>query len=148
MSIDEWSPHVQVAAQYRAGRVFLVGDAAHRFPPTGGLGLNTGIQEAHELATRLAAVEADGATESVLDDYEAICRPVAEANAAESFENMKRLGEVSRVLGEWPDLAGLERRLTALDDAERRALAAAIEAQRDHFLSDGARLEASNRSYD
>ena len=142
LSFDEWSPHVQVAARYREGRIFLVGDAAHRFPPTGGLGLNTGIQEAYELVTRLAAVVAGTAAEAILDGYEAVCRPVARANADESFENMKRLAEIARALGNWPDLAALEHRLASLTKPEREQLDAAIEAQRSHFLSDGRILEA------
>ncbi len=137
LSVDEWSPHVQVAARYREGRVFLVGDSAHRFPPSGGLGLNTGIQEAFDLVTRLSAVALGGAPEALLDDYERACRPAARANADESFENMKRLGEISRVVGEWPDRAALEHRLASFDAAERVRLAVAIEAQRSHFLSDG-----------
>jgi putative polyketide hydroxylase len=137
LSVDSWSPHVQVAARYREGRCFLVGDAAHRFPPTGGLGLNTGIQEAHDLVTRLAAVVAGGASEALLDGYEAACRPAARANAEQSFENLKRLGEVSGAIGEWPDLPGLEKRLASLTATERARLAKAIEAQRSHFLSDG-----------
>jgi 2,4-dichlorophenol 6-monooxygenase len=141
LSFDDWSPHVQVAARYREGRIFLVGDAAHRFPPTGGLGLNTGIQEAYDLVTRLAAVAAGNASEALLDGYEAACRPVARANADESFENMKRLGEISRVLGESPDLAALERRIASFTATEREQLGAAIEAQRSHFLSDGRKLE-------
>jgi len=142
LSFDDWSPHVQVAARYREGRIFLVGDAAHRFPPTGGLGLNTGIQEAHDLAARLAAVAAGSAPEALLDGYEAACRPAAQANADESFENLKRLGEISRVLGDWPDLAALERRLASLTQTERQQLGVAIEAQRSHFLSDGSQPEA------
>jgi 2-polyprenyl-6-methoxyphenol hydroxylase-like FAD-dependent oxidoreductase len=137
LSVDAWSPHVQVAGRYREGRVFLVGDAAHRFPPTGGLGLNTGIQEAWDLAGKLARVHKREADPALLDTYEAVCRPVARANADESFENMKRLGEISRAIGEWPDLESLERRLASLTDAERAQLADAIEAQRSHFLSDG-----------
>jgi 2,4-dichlorophenol 6-monooxygenase len=81
LSVDAWSPHVQVAARYREGRVFLVGDAAHRFPPTGGLGLNTGIVEAHDLAARLAAVARGAADEALLDGFETACRPAACANA-------------------------------------------------------------------
>jgi 2,4-dichlorophenol 6-monooxygenase len=137
LAVDGWSPHVQVAASYRRGRVLLVGDAAHRFPPTGGLGLNTGIQEAWDLAARLAAVALEEAPEALLDGYEAACRPAARANADASFENLTRLGEITRALGEWPDLAALERRLASLAPAERRRLDAAIEAQRSHFLSDG-----------
>lgn len=142
LSVAYWSPHVQVADRYRKGRVFLVGDAAHRFPPTGGLGLNTGIQEAHELACKLARVEAGTAPEALLASYDAECRPAAQANADESFENMKRLGEISRVIGEQPDLKSLERRLASLSQEERQQLAKAIEAQRSHFLSDGVALEA------
>jgi len=136
-SIDSWSPHVQVAARYREGRVFLVGDAAHRFPPTGGLGLNTGIQEARELATRLAAVAVENAPEALLDGYEPACRPAARANADASFENLTQLGEISRVIGACRDLPALERRLASLTETERERLAEAIEAQRGHFLSDG-----------
>jgi 2,4-dichlorophenol 6-monooxygenase len=137
LSVDAWSPHVQVAARYREGRVFLVGDAAHRFPPTGGLGLNTGIQEAQDLATRLAAVVGGSAPEALLEGYEAACRPAARANADESFGNLVRLGEIARVIGECADLASLERRLASLSPAERSRLEKAIEAQRSHFLSDG-----------
>jgi 2,4-dichlorophenol 6-monooxygenase len=139
ISVDAWSPHVQVAARYREGRVLLVGDAAHRFPPTGGLGLNTGIQEAHALAWTLARVETGRASSALLDDYEAECRPVAEANAAASFANLERLAEVSRVVGTCPSLASLEQRLASMTATEREALAAAIESQRGHFLYDGAR---------
>ena len=136
-SVDAWSPHVQVAARYRAGRVLLAGDAAHRFPPTGGLGLNTGIHDAHDLATRLVQVETGRAGEALLDGYEAACRPVAQTNAAASFANLERLGEISRVVGAPPTLADLEHRLASMTVGERAALATAIEAQRSHFLDDG-----------
>jgi 2,4-dichlorophenol 6-monooxygenase len=136
LSVDEWSPHVQVAGRYREGRVFLVGDAAHRFPPTGGLGLNTGILEVENLVAKLARVEA-GADPALLDAYAAECRPAAEANARTSQENMLRLGEVNRVVGACRDLPALERRLASLSAEECCRLAAAIEAQRSHFLWEG-----------
>jgi putative polyketide hydroxylase len=59
----------QVARQYRAGRVFLAGDAARINPPTGGLGGNTGIQDAHNLGWKLAAVLRGQAGPALLDTY-------------------------------------------------------------------------------
>ncbi|MGI5418538.1 FAD-dependent monooxygenase [Actinomadura luteofluorescens] len=70
--------HHRLAAHYRAGRVFLAGDAAHVHSPAGGQGMNTGIQDALNLAGKLAAVLGDGAPDAVLDEYEAERRPVAE----------------------------------------------------------------------
>ncbi|WP_154792034.1 FAD-dependent monooxygenase [Occultella kanbiaonis] len=67
-----------LADAYRTGRVFLAGDAAHVFPPFGGQGMNLGIQDAVNLAWRLAAV-ARGAEPVLLDGYERERRPVAAA---------------------------------------------------------------------
>jgi putative polyketide hydroxylase len=65
-----------VARRYRSGRVFLAGDAAHTWPPTGGLGANTGIQDAHNLAWKLAMVHHGQAGPALLDIYEQERRPV------------------------------------------------------------------------
>ncbi len=137
LSIDAWSPHVQVALRYREGRVFLAGDAAHRFPPSGGLGLNTGILDVDHLCHRLGEVEAGRADEASLDQYEAACRPAAQANADASFGNLRRLAEIPKVLGPCADLRALEARLASLSPEERKALDDAIELQRSHFVSDG-----------
>ena len=71
-----------VAERYRRGRVFLVGDAAHLFTPTGGMGMNTGIDDAVNLAWKLAAVIGGWGGERLIDTYEAERRPVAERNTA------------------------------------------------------------------
>lgn len=137
LDVKTWAPHVQVAEHYRSGRIFLAGDAAHRFPPSGGLGLNTGILDADNLVRKLVRVERGEAEASLLDRYETECRPAAVANANSSFENLLRLGEVWAAIGQCADLAALETRLTTMSAEEKRALADAIEAQRSHFVSDG-----------
>ena len=70
--------NARLAARYRIGRAFLVGDAAHIHPPTGGQGLNTSVQDAYNLSWKLAAV-ANGAPHTLLDSYEEERRPVAAA---------------------------------------------------------------------
>ena len=70
--------HARLAERYRVGRVFLVGDAAHIHPPTGGQGLNTSVQDAYNLGWKLAAV-CVGAPNDLLDSYEAERRPIAAA---------------------------------------------------------------------
>jgi hypothetical protein len=68
--------NARLADRYRVGRVFLVGDAAHIHPPTGGQGLNTSIGDAYNLGWKLAAV-LHGAPAALLDTYEAERRPIA-----------------------------------------------------------------------
>jgi hypothetical protein len=80
----------QVATQFRRGRVFLAGDAGHRFPPTGGYGLNTGVQDAHNLAWKLAFV-IKGLASRLLDTYDIERRPIAESNADFSLGNSFRI---------------------------------------------------------
>ncbi|MDQ1091173.1 2-polyprenyl-6-methoxyphenol hydroxylase-like FAD-dependent oxidoreductase [Xanthomonas sacchari] len=70
--------NARLADRYRAGRVFLVGDAAHIHPPTGGQGLNTSAQDAYNLGWKLAAV-LRGAPAALLDTYEEERRPIAAA---------------------------------------------------------------------
>ncbi|MFE2096681.1 FAD-dependent oxidoreductase [Streptomyces sp. NPDC059468] len=77
-----WRAAERVADQYSTGRVFLVGDSAHEMSPTGAFGSNTGIQDAHNLAWKLAAVLAGWAGPGLLDSYDAERRPVALATSA------------------------------------------------------------------
>ncbi|MGW0709057.1 FAD-dependent oxidoreductase [Streptomyces sp. NPDC002643] len=77
-----WHAAQRVARSYRSGRVFLAGDSAHEMSPTGAFGSNTGIQDAHNLAWKLAAVLGGWAGEGLLDTYDSERRPVAEATSA------------------------------------------------------------------
>lgn len=72
-----YTMNARLADGYRAGRIFLTGDAAHIHPPTGGQGLNTSVQDAYNLGWKLAAV-LRGAGDELLDSYESERRPVAE----------------------------------------------------------------------
>ncbi|QOG07413.1 FAD-dependent oxidoreductase [Aureimonas sp. OT7] len=87
----------RLADRYRVGRVFLMGDAAHIHPPTGGQGLNTSVQDAYNLGWKLAAVAA-GAPDTLLDSYEDERRPIAAAMlglATKLLDALKR-GEMRR----------------------------------------------------
>ncbi|MFI5775765.1 FAD-dependent monooxygenase [Nocardia sp. NPDC051570] len=70
-----WRPNVRLAQRFRTGRVFLAGDAAHVHPPTGGQGMNTGVQDAYNLGWKLAAA-LDG-DDSLLGSYDTERRAVA-----------------------------------------------------------------------
>jgi 2,4-dichlorophenol 6-monooxygenase len=85
--ITRWSVEAVIASAFRAGRVFLVGDAAHRHPPTGGLGLTSAIHDAQNLCWKLAAVLAGHASPALLDTYEAERRLVDQRNCQRSLEN-------------------------------------------------------------
>ena len=76
----------QLAERFRAGRVFLAGDAAHRVTPRGGTGMNTAIADGHDLGWKLAWVLRGWAGPELLDSYEAERRPIAEHNVARSAD--------------------------------------------------------------
>src|SRR5580658_4923086 len=71
-----YSMNARLADRYRVGPVFLIGDAAHIHPPTGGQGLNTSVQDAYNLGWTLGAVVA-GAPDALLDSYEEERPPTA-----------------------------------------------------------------------
>jgi putative polyketide hydroxylase len=78
LTTGRWELAALIADEFRAGRVFLVGDAAHQLPPNrGGYGANTGIEDAHNLAWKLAAVLRGEAAPALLDTYDAERRPIA-----------------------------------------------------------------------
>jgi 2-polyprenyl-6-methoxyphenol hydroxylase-like FAD-dependent oxidoreductase len=94
LAIDEvlqssvWQANVLVADRYRQGRVFVAGDAAHEFIPTGGYGLNTGFADAINLGWKLAAVLRGFGGEALLDSYETERRPVAIVGRDWSFRHL------------------------------------------------------------
>jgi 2,4-dichlorophenol 6-monooxygenase len=85
--ITRWSVDAVMASAFRVGRVFLVGDAAHRHPPTGGLGLTSAVHDVNNLCWKLAAVLGGDAAPELLDTYEPERRSSDERNAQRSLEN-------------------------------------------------------------
>lgn len=96
LQVLSWESAAWVADTFRAGRVFLAGDAAHVMPPSGAFGSNTGIQDVHNLAWRLAAVLRDGAGPAVLDAYDTERRAVARATVEQAVLRSKQRPRVGR----------------------------------------------------
>jgi 2-polyprenyl-6-methoxyphenol hydroxylase-like FAD-dependent oxidoreductase len=83
--VFRWEARHRVAETYRRGPLFLIGDAAHLHPPSGGFGSNVGFQDAHNLAWKLAGVLQGWAAESLLDTYDTERRPVGTATADQTL---------------------------------------------------------------
>ena len=157
LGLSSWNMSAQVASTFRNGPVLLAGDACHRFPPTGGLGMNTGIQDVHNLVWKLSAVIGGQASPDLLDTYEQERRPVAQRNTDQSVKNLMRMGMIDDALGistlapitadaaSGPiipyeaDVLGIDGNLP--DALARRAkVQAAIDEQAEHFAQ-GAGLD-------
>lgn len=81
----KWRTVADNAERYARGRVFLAGDAAHTMPPNGGFGGNTGVQDVHNLAWKLAMVLKGAADPTLLDTYDAERRPVGALTAEQAY---------------------------------------------------------------
>jgi 2-polyprenyl-6-methoxyphenol hydroxylase-like FAD-dependent oxidoreductase len=91
VSIMPWTRRELIADRYGTDRVFLVGDSAHQLSPTGGFGMNTGIQEAIDLAWKLEARIAGWGGDNLLASYELERRPIAARNVHEAAGNLARM---------------------------------------------------------
>jgi hypothetical protein len=125
LDVLRWDYEQAVTDTWRIGRTFFCGDSAHRFPPHGGFGMNSGVQDAENLAWKIAAVLRWGASESLLDTYEAERKPVATYNSARALANTKALASAR-----W--------------DAENAA--SSVDAQVEHFFTLGQQMGTVYRS--
>ena len=129
-----WTIDSAVAERFRQGRAFLVGDAAHRFPPSGGFGMNSGIQDAQNLAWKLAMVLRHGSGDELLESYDTERRAVARHNQEQTELNVLNSAKVGWVMWD-PDILA---RIEGPDGvAARTQIAEAIPLQKDQYWSYG-----------
>jgi len=96
LGVSPWEASAIVADHYRVGDVFLAGDAAHEMPPTGGFGLNTGVQDVHNLAWKIAAVLRGNADDGLLDSYHAERQPFGRIITQNALANALSMGRQAR----------------------------------------------------
>ncbi len=84
--VASWVAVSRAAERYGEGRVFIAGDAAHHMPPTGGFNGNTGVQDAHNLAWKLACVVRGEAGPALLETYDAERRPAGEQAMEQAYQ--------------------------------------------------------------
>ncbi|MBL7255991.1 FAD-dependent monooxygenase [Paractinoplanes lichenicola] len=99
----QWTPTAHLAATFRSGRVFVIGDAAHALPPSMGMGANLAIADAHNLAWKLAWVLDGRAGAGLLDSYDPERRPVdafiLERSIIEMDWSVKQFDEATAMIG-------------------------------------------------
>jgi 2-polyprenyl-6-methoxyphenol hydroxylase-like FAD-dependent oxidoreductase len=135
-NVSPWTMNAQVANRYREGRVFLMGDAAHRFPPTGGLGLNTGAGDAQNLSWKLAMVLNGKADATLLESYQGERQRVARINSEQSLLNSAKLLDLYGALyGADPAHSAARFEAVCAAPGDFPEVAAAVEVQRPHFDS-------------
>lgn len=96
LGISFWNCSAMVADRFSAGRIFLAGDAAHETTPSGGFGMNLGVQDAQNLAWKMAAVLRGEADASLLDSYDAERRPHASDVVRATLLNMQSFDRSTR----------------------------------------------------
>ena len=99
LGVAPWTAAAQVAERFCRGRVFLAGDAAHHMPPTGGFGLNTGVQDVHNLAWKITGVFHGWAGPALLDSYDAERHPFGLAITEQALANSSAMGRVAAANG-------------------------------------------------
>jgi 2-polyprenyl-6-methoxyphenol hydroxylase-like FAD-dependent oxidoreductase len=126
--------HALVADRFVSGRIAMAGDAVHIFTPTGGFGMNTGVDDAVNLAWKIAAMVSGWGGPNLLASYEIERRPIALRNTGMAKELSRGMGKVSVDDGLLQD--------SAAGDASRAALGKRLELSREEFASIGIQLGA------
>jgi hypothetical protein len=133
-SIWSWTHDQAVTDRWRQGRAFLAGDSAHHFPPHGGFGLNSGVQDAENIAWKLVARLRWSAGDRLLDTYETERLPVAEFNGEQCMHNTREMEKTGFLTQDKGFLSIIE---TDEGVEARKAIAEGINAQRELVASHG-----------
>lgn len=144
--VSPWQINHVVARSYRSGRLFLAGDAAHRHPPANGLGSNTSIQDAYNVAWKLALVTSGKADDSLLDSYDAERQPVGRKVVDRANQSVGEMGPLFQALGfrigepESELMSSVDRLFGAAGGEQREALLAAFDLMNGQFNAHGVEL--------
>jgi 2,4-dichlorophenol 6-monooxygenase len=145
LGLAGWQVRAQVADCYSSGKVFCMGDAVHRHPPTNGLGLNMSVADAYNLAWKLAFVLDGRAGESLLASYSAERQPVGAAGIKRAITSLQESSAIETALGLEPNQSAEDgwKALNVLyepgvaGEERRRALREAIELSNYQFNAHG-----------
>ena len=153
-SVSTWTVNNMYATRMQARRVFIMGDAAHRHPPSNGLGSNTSIQDSFNLAWKLAAVLKGQAGEGLLETYSQERAPVAKQIVTRANQSIGEFGPIFEALGLTestdPEImqANMDKRCDATADAERQraAIREAIAFKKYEFDAHGVEMNQRYKS--
>jgi 2,4-dichlorophenol 6-monooxygenase len=153
-STSLWGNNKMYATRYRAGRVFCMGDAVHRHPPSNGLGSNTSVQDAYNLCWKLAHVLRGTAGPGLLDSYDAERAPIGRQIVLRANKSIEEFGPIFAALGfedtKDPDVMNERMRARADNTPEaalqRVALRRALELKDYEFNAHGVELGQRYRS--
>ncbi|WP_395173890.1 FAD-dependent oxidoreductase [Roseibium alexandrii] len=154
ISANTWTVNNMYATHMQKDRVFIMGDAAHRHPPSNGLGSNTSIQDSFNLAWKLAAVLKGQAGESLLDSYSVERAPVAKQIVTRANQSISEFGPIFEALGmgEGVDPEVMQQNLIARCDstdeaeAQREAIRKAIAFKKYEFDAHGVEMNQRYKS--
>jgi 2,4-dichlorophenol 6-monooxygenase len=147
-SVSLWGNNKMYAERYREGRVFAVGDAVHRHPPSNGLGSNTSIQDSYNLAWKLAYVLTGRAGEGLLDSFDAERAPIGRQIVLRANKSIEEFGAILSALGldDTVDVAQMQRSIAGRADdsppaaVQRARLRSALELKDYEFNAHGVEL--------
>ena len=154
LSANTWTVNDAYATNMQSGRVFIMGDAAHRHPPSNGLGSNTSIQDAYNLAWKLAAVVKGHAGAGLLESYTVERAPIAKQIVTRANQSIGEFGPIFEALGMTggTDIGKIKASMDARCDAgadgerQRAALREAIAFKKYEFDAHGVDMNQRYRS--